>query len=108
MVRKIIHVNDDQCTGCGECVRLCKLGALEMSGGRARLVADNMCDELGICAARCPQDALLLERREAAAFRGQYVGSAAALPATRPGASGGVALADGPSGDDDMFRHRLG
>jgi len=66
MVRKIIRVDEDQCTGCGECVHLCRLGALEVSGGKARLVADRLCDGLGVCATHCPYEALLLERREAA------------------------------------------
>lgn len=78
MVRKIIRVNDDQCTGCGECVRLCRQGALEVSAGKARLVADRLCDGLGVCANHCIQKALLLERREAAPFRGRFITDAEA------------------------------
>ncbi len=73
MVRKIIRVDQEHCTGCGECVQLCRQGALEVAGGKARLVADRLCDGLGVCANRCVQKALLLERREAVPFRGRFI-----------------------------------
>lgn len=82
MVRKIIRVDQEHCTGCGECVQLCRQGALEVAGGKARLVADRLCDGLGVCANRCVQKALLLERREAVPFRGRFISDAQAAHLT--------------------------
>jgi len=73
VVRTVITVDTERCTGCGECVSLCHRGAIELSGGVARLVADRLCDGLGLCVAACPQGALILDRRQAEPFAGSYV-----------------------------------
>ena len=38
MLRKIIHIDEDKCTGCGLCVDACHEGAIAMVDGKARLV----------------------------------------------------------------------
>ncbi len=60
-------------------------GALEVAAGvragqagKVRLVADHLCDGLGVCAKHCVQKALVLERREAAPFRGRFITDAEA------------------------------
>ncbi len=67
-VRKIIQIDEDLCTGCGECVPSCAEGAIQIIDGKARLVADNLCDGLGACLGDCPEGALKVIEREADQF----------------------------------------
>ena len=39
MLRKIIHIDEDKCIGCGLCVDACHEGAIAMVDGKARLIA---------------------------------------------------------------------
>jgi len=63
--RKIITVDEDLCTGCGECIPNCPEGALQVIDGKARLVSDLFCDGLGACVGHCPTGAMKVEEREA-------------------------------------------
>lgn len=65
MIRDIITIDEERCTGCGECIPGCPEGALQMIDGKARLVSDLSCDGLGACIGECPVGALSVERREA-------------------------------------------
>ncbi len=67
-VRKIIEIDEDLCTGCGECVPDCAEGSLEIIDGKAKLVADKLCDGLGACLKSCPTGALTIIERPADAF----------------------------------------
>lgn len=67
-IRKIIKIDDELCTGCGECVPDCAEGSLEIVDGKARLVADKLCDGLGACLKSCPTGALTIIEREADEF----------------------------------------
>ena len=49
MKRKIIHINQDKCNGCGSCARACHEGAIAMINGKATLLRDDYCDGLGDC-----------------------------------------------------------
>lgn len=66
--RKIIHIDEDKCNGCGLCVPNCHEGALKIVEGKARLVSDVFCDGLGACLGHCPQGAITIEEREAEDF----------------------------------------
>lgn len=66
--RKIIRIDEDLCTGCGECVPDCAEGSLQIIDGKARLVADKLCDGLGACLGSCPTGALTIIEREADDF----------------------------------------
>jgi NAD-dependent dihydropyrimidine dehydrogenase PreA subunit len=67
-MRKIIKIDEALCNGCGECISACAEGAIELHGGKARVVSDSFCDGLGACLAVCPQGALRIEEREAEQF----------------------------------------
>lgn len=47
MKRKIMHSDEEQCTGCDQCIPDCPRGALQLIEGKARLVSDLFCDGLG-------------------------------------------------------------
>jgi len=65
MLREIIHIDEEKCTGCGLCIPACPEGALQIIDGKARLVSDLMCDGLGACIGECPEGAIAIEKREA-------------------------------------------
>ncbi|MFO7965317.1 MAG: 4Fe-4S ferredoxin [Desulfobacterales bacterium] len=68
VMRKVIHIEDEKCDGCGQCIPSCAEGALTIVNGKARVVADKFCDGLGACLGECPNDALHLVEREAEEF----------------------------------------
>ena len=49
MIRRVIQIDEDKCNGCGRCVHACHEGAIELVGGKARLMRDDYCDGLGDC-----------------------------------------------------------
>lgn len=65
MKRKIISIDEEKCTGCGECIPDCPEGALQLIDGKARLVSDLFCDGLGACMGTCPEGAIMVIEREA-------------------------------------------
>lgn len=68
MKRKIVHIDQEKCNGCGLCVGACHEGAIQMVDGKAKLVSDIYCDGLGDCLGECPVDAITIEEREADGF----------------------------------------
>ena len=68
MVRRIIHIDDDKCNGCGRCAEACHEGAISMVNGKAKLLRDDYCDGLGTCLPACPTGAITFVEREAAAY----------------------------------------
>jgi len=68
MIRKIIEIDEEKCTGCGQCVTGCAEGALAIVDGKAKIVRDMFCDGLGACIGHCPEDALHIIEREADDF----------------------------------------
>lgn len=68
MKRKIVHIDQEKCNGCGACATACHEGAIEMVDGKARLIKDDYCDGLGDCLPHCPTDAIQIIEREAADY----------------------------------------
>jgi len=67
-IRDIVHIDEELCDGCGDCVPSCAEGAIKIIDGKAKLIADNLCDGLGACLGECPQDAIKVSKREADEF----------------------------------------
>jgi NAD-dependent dihydropyrimidine dehydrogenase PreA subunit len=72
-VREIIEIDEEKCTGCGECIPNCAEGALQIIDGKAKLIRDDLCDGLGACLGHCPEGALQIIHREAPEFNEEAV-----------------------------------
>ena len=68
MIRKIITIDEEKCTGCGLCADACHEGAIAMVDGKASLMREDYCDGLGDCLPACPANAISFEMREAPAY----------------------------------------
>lgn len=91
MIRKIIKIDEEKCTGCGLCTSACHEGAIGMAGGKAKLLREDYCDGLGDCLPACPAGAIRFEEREAPAYdeaavrQSKQKNPAAPLPCGCPG-----------------------
>ena len=65
MIRKIIHIDEEKCDGCGLCAEACHEGAIDIVDGKAKLMRENFCDGFGDCLPGCPTGAITFEEREA-------------------------------------------
>ena len=68
MIRKIIHIDEEKCNGCGACVTACHEGAIGLVNGKAKLMRDDYCDG---CAAVGAAGALSSRRNWRMALPGQ-------------------------------------
>jgi Pyruvate/2-oxoacid:ferredoxin oxidoreductase delta subunit len=60
----VAAVDNDKCTGCRQCMRLCQFGAISYSAANKKTVIDQTrCFGCGICRSLCPTDAVHLENR---------------------------------------------
>ena len=46
MIRQVIKIDEDKCTGCGICADACQEGAIGIVDGKAKLLRDDYCDGL--------------------------------------------------------------
>jgi heterodisulfide reductase subunit A len=51
-------VNEELCTGCGTCVKLCPYNAIQKDEHGIARVNDVLCKGCGVCAASCPEKAI--------------------------------------------------
>ena len=84
MIRKIIHIDEEKCNGCGLCAEACHEGAIDMVDGKAKLVRENFCDGFGDCLPNCPTGAITFEEREAPEYDEAAVKAAQAKKAEVP------------------------
>ena len=98
MIRKIIHINEEKCNGCGLCAAACHEGAIRMVDGKARLIRDDYCDGLGDCLPACPTGAITFEAREAAAYDEQAVAAHKEKMAGSASPSSAITPSDGCPG----------
>ena len=50
-------INEELCTGCGDCLSICILGAIIITDGKAVLDMSS-CHRCGACHAECPTSAI--------------------------------------------------
>lgn len=84
MVRKIIHIDEEKCNGCGACANACHEGAIDMVDGKAKLVREHFCDGFGDCLPNCPTGAITFEEREAPAYDAEAVKKSRAASSGHP------------------------
>jgi NAD-dependent dihydropyrimidine dehydrogenase PreA subunit len=51
-------IDEERCTGCGECVDACPTGALQLVEGQAALTEPEACAYCADCEDLCPQGAI--------------------------------------------------
>ena len=105
MLRKIVEIHEDKCTGCGLCAAACHEGAIAMVDGKAKLIRDDYCDGMGDCLPECPAGAIEIIEREAAAYdetavkvRMAALRGLEGLKGSAPGAADGSSCASAQSG----------
>jgi NAD-dependent dihydropyrimidine dehydrogenase PreA subunit len=50
-------VDSDTCTGCGDCLDVCPVEAIQLEDGKA-VIDPETCIDCGVCDPECPVDAI--------------------------------------------------
>ncbi|MBI4302427.1 MAG: 4Fe-4S binding protein [Chloroflexi bacterium] len=59
MTLAIPEIDDEKCTGCGDCVILCPTRAVAIVAGKARVINPENCDYCTYCETICEEGAIL-------------------------------------------------
>ena len=54
----MITLDQNACSGCGTCVKICPHRVLELNNKKARLAVEERCIECGACQLNCQDDAI--------------------------------------------------
>jgi len=58
MVNALPEIHEEDCTGCGDCVDTCHIGAVGLIEGKAAIVSPDDCDYCTECEIVCPEGAI--------------------------------------------------
>lgn len=105
MIRTVIHIDEDKCTGCGLCADACHEGAIGMVDGKAKLLRDDFCDGMGDCLPSCPADAISFVEREALPYDEAAVAAAQAARSAAAPAAGHFGHGGGCPGSRAQVLH---
>jgi len=67
IVNQVAVIDEEKCTGCGTCVKLCPVEAISLekkAGKRLAFVDNEICLACTICFSRCPEHAVKMVKRE--------------------------------------------
>lgn len=107
MIRTVIHIDEDKCTGCALCANACHEGAIGIVDGKAKLLRDDFCDGMGDCLPACPTGAITFVEREALPYDEAAVAAAQAAKAhsAHTGQGGSGDLGGGCPGSRAQMLH---
>ncbi len=59
-----VALDEDNCSGCGDCLERCQMQALSMNGGQVVMINKDYCIGCGNCVTVCPTESLSMVRRK--------------------------------------------